>query len=332
MPAHRTYVGVTEMEKLYLSWSSLVLTGFRKGKQVSISINGSIVFCGMGGSGVAGDMASVALEEHGVRSFSVKDLKLPRWVNSNDLVVAISYSGNTVETISCFRDALKRNTKLVVVSSGGRLGDLATGRGIPLVRLSGGYYPRTALAEMVMAVLGIAADSVGLGDDIVVEVSDRLSKVDPGTAKSMAKALSRVDYISVVACRGMGVVARRLRSELAENSKVLARDEVYPEAGHNDIVSWQDDGIEAGSVFVGWSEDGVCSSILKDVYPVYSSKGPAVWIESDSSSLLGAILESSLLGGLMSVYLAGERGVDPRDTRAITTYKEALKRLGGSVG
>ena len=324
--------GVTELERLYLTWPTIALKGFSKGREASVPVSEPIVFCGMGGSGIAGDIASVFLAEYGIHSVSIKDFEPPSWSGKDSLIIAVSYSGNTIETISCLEKALNRGAMVVAISSGGMLSKIAGRRGIPFVRLSSGYYPRTALAEMVMAILGVVSDSIGLGDGVAVEVSDRLSRVDPGAARSMARALSGVGYISVVACRGMGVVARRLRSELAENSKVLARDEVYPEAGHNDIVSWQGDVSEAGSIFVRWSGDRVCSFILDDVYPVYSGRGPAVWIKSDSSSLLGAILESSLYGGLLSIYLAGERGVDPRDTRAITAYKEALKRLGGSVG
>lgn len=327
--------GVRVMESLYTTWGKLLTRGFKRGEEAGRGLepSGSVVFCGMGGSGVTGDIAGTVLEEHGVRVWVSKSTRPPSWIGPGDLLVGVSYSGNTLETLECVERALGSGTTVVAITSGGRLASLARSRGLPLVLLSEGYYPRTAMAEMVGAALGLARGFAGIDPGMVEEAAGRLGRVDLEWLRDAAGRLAGSRFISVVSCGGLGPAARRIRSELAENSKIVARDEVYPESGHNDIVSWQAPGLDSpGFLMVRWRLDGWCSRLLDSLEPLYSSLGLLIRIDLDSPSLLSALLEASLAGGLISVYLAGLRRLDPRDTSLITRYKESLREAGGSVG
>ncbi|MEM4659652.1 MAG: SIS domain-containing protein, partial [Sulfolobales archaeon] len=81
-----------------------------------------IAFVGMGGSGIVGDILSKYFErEIDIPVATIKSYVLPRYVNSDWLVIAVSYSGNTLETLSAFYEATRRRAKVGVVASGGQL-------------------------------------------------------------------------------------------------------------------------------------------------------------------------------------------------------------------
>ena len=93
-----------------------------------ISVSGKvdkIIIAGMGGSAVGGDLLKLYLHDLKIPVMTVRDYKLPNFVDENTLVFAVSYSGNTEETLSAFEDAQKKKAKIVAVTSGGKLGEMA---------------------------------------------------------------------------------------------------------------------------------------------------------------------------------------------------------------
>lgn len=105
-----------------------------------------IVFSGMGGSGVVGRIASEFLS---VPVVLVDDYSLPEYVGKEDLLISISYSGNTEETISVTQMALERGMDVVAITSGGRLSSMVR----KVVKVPGGLQPRAALGYMLTPVL-----------------------------------------------------------------------------------------------------------------------------------------------------------------------------------
>ncbi len=106
----------------------------------------NIVFTGLGGSAISGDL---------LRNFLGKELKLPYQVNrnynlpeyadENTLLIVSSYSGNTEETISAAKDGLERGCQIVFITTGGVVEELARENKIPPVKLKSGFQPRYAL-------------------------------------------------------------------------------------------------------------------------------------------------------------------------------------------
>src|SRR3990167_3847886 len=78
-----------------------------KGMSVSGKVD-KIVVAGMGGSAVGGDLLKSYMRDSKIPVFVVKDYSLPGFVDENTLVFAVSYSGNTEETLSVFDAATKR--------------------------------------------------------------------------------------------------------------------------------------------------------------------------------------------------------------------------------
>src|ERR1700751_4027825 len=74
----------------------------------------AIVVTGMGGSGIAGEvLAAVAGPGCPVQVATVHDYRLPGWVGAADLVIAVSCSGATEETLSAAGEAVGRGCHLL---------------------------------------------------------------------------------------------------------------------------------------------------------------------------------------------------------------------------
>ncbi|MGH2778412.1 MAG: SIS domain-containing protein, partial [Actinomycetota bacterium] len=82
----------------------------------------NVVVLGMGGSGISGDVVQAIVEPRlGVPLRTIKGYgPLPEWIGRNSLVFAVSYSGETEETLEAFEEAHHRGARAVAVSSGGR--------------------------------------------------------------------------------------------------------------------------------------------------------------------------------------------------------------------
>lgn len=106
----------------------------------------AICVLAMGGSaigadlveGIAGDRLRVPLVVH-------RDYGLPAWAGKRTLVIAASHSGETVETVSGATEARRRGLPLVVISTGGALGDAAAADGTPYLRYESPGQPRAAI-------------------------------------------------------------------------------------------------------------------------------------------------------------------------------------------
>jgi glucose/mannose-6-phosphate isomerase len=318
----------SDLIDMYYSWPEQFKRGYLEGSRAREEWEGPIVFCGMGGSGSAGDFASLILEYQGLRGVlgAVKGFKLPPWIGPGTLVVAVSYSGNTYETLLCVREAVRRRAAVLAVTSGGMLERYSKEWGVRLLRVTGGLVPRAALAEMVGAIVGALEPRVaGLaGDRLLGEVVEALERPSFEEMREEAKGFYKGGPVVVSSCGRFGVVAERWRTELGENSKVLAKSEVYPESGHNDIVAWQLPGGEASFIVVEGPWEPECDRIMGYVSGIYEERGPLVRYRASSRALPGALMEAALAGGFFSVSLALERGVDPADTSVIAGLKRAL--------
>jgi glucose/mannose-6-phosphate isomerase len=88
----------------------------------------------LGGSAISGDLLCDYLSGELKLPFNVvRGYNLPSYVSENTLVIISSYSGNTEETISCFEQAQKRKSNIVVITSGGKIGAKASAKEITTI-------------------------------------------------------------------------------------------------------------------------------------------------------------------------------------------------------
>ena len=107
----------------------------------------NIVVCGLGGSGIGGNiLKDIVSKESFLPLVSVKDYEIPKFINSNTLVIASSYSGNTEETISALEKCIKKNAEIAIITSGGKLKEFAEKYNYNHIIVPGNHPPRAMFA------------------------------------------------------------------------------------------------------------------------------------------------------------------------------------------
>src|SRR5205085_3906548 len=129
-----------------------------------------LVVAGMGGSAIGGALARAALADHASRPiFVTRAYGLPPWTTPDTMVLCASYSGNTEETLACYESAGALGARRTVVTTGGRLAEMARADGVPVIPLPGGFQPRAAVAYMIVTALEVAA-LCGAGPRLTPEI------------------------------------------------------------------------------------------------------------------------------------------------------------------
>ena len=298
-----------------------------------------VVVAGMGGSGIAGDvLAALAFGVSPVPVLAVKGDRLPAFVGPGTLLVAVSYSGDTAETLSAVEQGLAAGARLVAVTSGGALAELAGSRGAPLVGVEGGRMPRAALWSLVVPVCS-AAEAAGVLPALTDEVCAAADALDEeaaalgpaaATAANPAKqaALALVDRLPVVWGSGQlgAVAATRFRTQCNENAKVSVVSAALPEANHNDVM-----GLEGGlgpgrRLVLLRDEAGEHERDGRRVEAVLAAlgvAGPLVRTAGPGPDL-ARLARLTAFADFTSTYLGIARGVDPTPIRTLDQVKAAL--------
>jgi glucose/mannose-6-phosphate isomerase len=302
---------------------------------------GRVVVLGMGGSGIVGRVLAAYLEPRwDVPVAVVREFHAPAWVGEGTLAVVVSYSGNTLETLTATEDALARDAPLVAVTSGGRLEELARESSFPCVKVPAGRPPRCSLGYMAGGLMGFFRAS-GLFDfPAAAVVSSHLRECrrrwgfDVPLASNAAKALAlTLDEAGGAAVYGAGplaaVAAERCRAEFAENAKYYASGHSFPELCHNELVAFEVPNDVARRLHVvvfrpareGEDEGRQADAALELITPVVRG---ITEVRATAEEEMSALLELVYFGDLVSYYLSLLRGVDPKPVASIAKLKEKL--------
>src|ERR1700756_1781435 len=174
-----------------------------------------LVVAGMGGSAIGGALARAALSDHATRPiFVTRAYGLPPWTTPDTMVLCASYSGDTEETLACYESAGALGAKRTVVTTGGRLAEMARADGVPVIPLPGGFQPRAAVAYMTVAALEVAA-LCGAGPRLTSEIDVAASHTEHLVAEwgpdsppdSLAKVPARGLHGTTPVMAGAGVSA-----------------------------------------------------------------------------------------------------------------------------
>ncbi len=295
-----------------------------------------IVVLGMGGSGIAGSLLGALLPAEVV---PVRGYTLPRWVGEESLVVALSYSGDTEETLSAFREALPRTRRLLAVTSGGTLGALCSERGIPWIKIPPGYQPRAALGYLLFPLLGLfrRLDPIGGLDEVFPVLEGLARDLAPGDGENEAQRLARTLHGRVPLVYGAGPtapVAFRWKTQVNENAKQPAFWAELPELCHNEIVGWELSTRllpQATVVFLRAGHDHPRVQARIEILQQLLSARDLPWIEvhGRGTGALAQAFSLLYLGDWVSAYLALLNGADPTPVAIIRELKERLAGRGG---
>ena len=305
-----------------------------------------VVLVGMGGSAICGDLLrGWLLDRVSIPVEVCMDYRLPSYVGGETLVFAVSYSGNTEETLSAFVDAVRRGCMVVSISSGGLLTKFSKKLGFPHVQIPEGYAPRVALPYLffpipkILTKLGVKLDFMEGEVLEAIKVLEELREecrpetpIDGNPAKRLAMELH--GFIPVVyGFRWLSPVARRMKGQFNENSKVPSFHGSLPAINHDEIVGWNSKNeLTRGFKLVllrDRAEPPEIRNRIELTKRLASGRvGGVVEVWGRGVGRLARILSLTYIGDLASLYLAFLRGVDPLPIPAVTTIKEEMaKRL-----
>ncbi len=303
-----------------------------------------VVFLGMGGSAIGGDLVRSLLEEEISCPILVnRAYHLPALVDSNTLVFAVSYSGNTEETLSAYEIARKRKAQIIAISSGGKLQEWALRDRIPHLLIPSGLPPRTAIGYLffipyvlIRRLLHLPLDKKGFEEMLKVLRHMRKESIGPHipSSKNPAKQLAgrvtgRIPVIHGSAQR-MEAVVTRFRTQISENAKQLVWSHVYPELDHNEIVGWHEPHRLLKDLLIVLLRDGedhprvqkrmaITKRLIQQEENVEIRE---VW--SSGRGILARTFSLIYLGDFLSFYLAILNRVDPTPVERIERLKKAL--------
>jgi glucose/mannose-6-phosphate isomerase len=302
----------------------------------------NVVVLGMGGSGIAGDvLVAVAGPFLPVPVTVVKSYDLPDFVGAGSLVFAVSFSGETEETVEAAGEAADAGASLVAVTNGGELASLAEEWGAPVVPVPSDIpAPRAALGAMAIPPLIVLEDIglfpgasqwVALAVDQLKRRRDELVR-GANVAEDVAHRIGRTIPL-VHAAQNLGAAAGlRWKAQINENAKSPAFTAVYPELCHNEIAGWGQHGDVTRQVMtlVNLRHDAehpqvvrrfdLVAEVLREVV------ADIVEVRASGEGDLAQLLDLVLVGDFVSLHLASKEGIDPGPVPVLDQLKERLRR------
>lgn len=201
----------------------------------------NIVVAGMGGSGLGGRIVS-SLEQQLLRvPFLIStEFHLPNFVNSKSLVVISSYSGNTEETISALSEALSRQAQVYILTSGGKLADLASEKNLPAYIFEAKHnpsgQPRMGLGYSIASLLFLLSRCQLVATSASLTQLPHFLRQSEPAAEKTGQGLARQvagKSVMILASEHLKGSAHAIKNMLNENSKNLSFAFDLPEANHH---------------------------------------------------------------------------------------------------
>lgn len=292
--------------------------------------------CGMGTCATAGRIISEYMDEAGGRQVQVlKGIDMPAWVDKDTTVIVISYSGNTQETLHSYRSAMRKGAQVVCITAGGRLAEMANQDGCTVISVPGGYESRGALGFMVGFTFKVlmAAGFIPSDEDLSSVIPSlrqhllQYTETDDNEARKIAE-LCGDKAVVVYSFFNMLSASLRWKSQINENSRVLAFCGTMPEFNHNELVGWTADEKMSGDFFPIVLLDDGASKMLRCMaetpVDMLKDSGVDVYVHHISGgSVLEKTLKAVITGDIVSLYLQGM----VRDSHRYATSVDDIKGI-----
>ncbi|MGQ0434427.1 MAG: bifunctional phosphoglucose/phosphomannose isomerase [Microthrixaceae bacterium] len=301
----------------------------------------NVLVLGMGGSGIAGDIvAAVAGPFMPVPINVVKGYEAPSFVGPGTLCFAVSYSGNTEETVEATQAVVAVGAELVVLSMGGALGDLAASIGAPHLVLPDIPMPRAGVGAVSIPILG-ALEQVGLFPGASQYIGDAVSQLrrrrdaliqDGSSAQTLAREIGRTIPVAYGGDAIGAVASYRFKCQVNENAKCPAFSGSLPEMCHNEICGWGQHGDVTRQVMtvVNFRHDFEHPQVTRRFELTYDVIDEVVHtvleVQAEGEGALAQLFDLIIQGDFVSLHMAVEAGVDPGPIPVLLDLKEALAR------
>ena len=286
--------------------------------------------CGMGGSAQPAQVLKSIMPEADLAVH--KDYGIPAGDWKKTLVVAMSYSGNTEETISSLEEAVSRQLPALAIATGGRLIEFAKVKGVPYILIpETGIQPRCATGFLLVALLK------GLKLNDVLKQLRALAKIlQPKDLQQKGKDLAETikNSVPVIYASARNFpLAYMWKIKFNETGKIPAFYNVFPELNHNEMNGFDLRDISRPLserfyfLFIKDADDysriqarfDITAKLLQD-------RGLKVeTLELAGQSRLEKIFSSLILGDWTAYYTAEGYGLEPEQVPMVEEFKKLIK-------
>ena len=300
--------------------------------RMPVGVITKIVVTGMGGSSITGAILRSYMHKSAIPVFISREYSLPEHVDRNTLVFAISYSGNTEETLNSIRTAFRKGAQMVAITSGGKLLTKFREHKMPLIQIPSGLQPRAALAYQLIPMLRLLGKMKLISDPSreIARTADALRKASyDSRAKSLAgKLLGKIPII--YASERLASVAYRWKTQFNENAKIHAFSHTFSELNHNELLGYSNLHANYYAILLEDETDHprIRTRIRLTRELISKQDVPSTQILIKGDNLLTRLFSAIHIGDLASVYLALLTNTDPEPVIMIENFK---KRLGKST-
>lgn len=304
----------------------------------------NIIITGLGGSAIGGDIVrTLAWSGAKVPVIVNRDYNMPAFAGSGTLVITVSYSGNTEETLSAYQQAREAGARIVCVASGGKLAEMAAADGYEVITVPGGLMPRAATGYL-FAPVALSLEKMGLLEGVTAQIQETIMilksirkelQPDADPARNQARLIARELKDAIPVIWGVAVTseaaALRWKAQINENAKTPAYYNVFPELNHNEIVGFEEPAQllkQLAVIILRSPADSrrinkrmeITADIIRDrVKKIIEVKGRG-------ESFLAQFYSLVYIGDYTSVYLALEYGINPAPVKVIDYLKDQLAR------
>lgn len=301
----------------------------------SLSAYQTVIVAGMGGSALAADLLGMYVKD--VEIYIHRDYGLPEDVIANSgpsgaLLIASSYSGNTEETIDAFLEAKKRGLPVAVVTTGGKLLDLAREHGAPhIIMPDEGIQPRMATGLSMLALLKLMYET-----DKMKELKTLSKNFDMDAVEKEGKGLAALLHgkVPVIYSSFKNFpVARNWKIKFNETGKIPAFANYLPELNHNEMTGFDaHESTKALSekfhfILMKDKEDhprvNKRAAVLEQLMRKKGFGVTPVGLEGDG--FFGKIFRTLLVADWAAYYTAKSYHVDPEHVPMVEEFKNMIK-------
>lgn len=295
----------------------------------------NILITGLGGSGIGGTIVSeIIAGECPVPVIVNKDYFIPAFVDNTTLVIVCSYSGNTEETLQALEYAIDKKAKIVCVTSGGKIAEIAKEKKFDLILIPSGMPPRACLGYSLVQLFYVLHGMGMINADFKKQLSASITLLEKEKNHIVSEASTVTDFLLgklpvIYAVDGYNGLATRFRQQINENSKMLCWHSILPEMNHNELVGWTSPNHDLAVIILrnkqDYSRTQARIEITKEVAQKYTPHLKEVWSKGDS------ILERTLylvhLTDYVSVMLAERKKIDATEVNIINHLKGQLSKI-----
>ena len=319
-----------------VTWQPKVVNPENDNRQIT-----SVIVAGMGGSALAADLIRPLMAELLDISYEiVRDYDLPQYAGHNSLVIIISHSGNTEETLSCYRQARQIGCQIAVITSGGKLLELADIDDVVYSAVATGSQPRMSVFLHLKSLLLLLNHFDVINNQLFDEVNQSYSLLAAETDNWHHEVPVHANYAKQLALMSVGKtaiiyggsltapVAYKWKISWNENAKNTAFRGTYPEFNHNEFIGWSSHPVEKPFVVFDIRSSFESPRILERMQlsdKLLSGKRPKTTvINLVGDTAIAQMLWGCMLADFVSTYVAVLNGVNPEPVALVERFKQEL--------